>query len=109
MLTYLLFLSTVSLEETFAYSGYTVMPTSFFLGGMARRTDGHLLEDGEGNFGPWGILDWIFGTSIGDSIEDDIVAGVDEQEVERQVRKAMEASKRKIREGTLRRNTKPRS
>ncbi|KAJ5553506.1 hypothetical protein N7494_002884 [Penicillium frequentans] len=33
MLTYVLFLSTVSLEETFAYSGYTVMPTSFFLGG----------------------------------------------------------------------------
>ncbi|KAJ5904383.1 hypothetical protein N7504_006766 [Penicillium tannophilum] len=109
MLTYVLFLSIVSLEETFAYSGYTVMPTSFFLGGMARRTDEHLLEDGEGNFGPWGIMDWVFGTSIGDSIGDDALSELDEHEVEKQVRKAMEASKRKIREGTLRRNTRPRS
>lgn len=109
MLTYLLFLSTVSLEETFAYSGYTVMPTSFLLGGMARRTDEHLLKDGGGNFGPWGVLDWVFGTSIGNSVEDDVMEEFDEQEIEKQVRKAMEASKMKIREGTLRRNTQPRS
>ncbi|KAJ5752624.1 hypothetical protein N7520_009541 [Penicillium odoratum] len=109
MLTYLLFLSTVSLEETFAYSGYTVMPTSFFLGGIARRTDEHLLEGGDGNFGPWGVLDWVFGTSISDStVEEDVVAELDEKEIEKQVKKAMEVSKRKIREGTLRRHTAPR-
>lgn len=85
------------------------MPTSFFLGGMARRTDEHLLKDGAGNFGPWGVLDWVFGTSIGNSVEDDVMEELDEQEIEKQVRKAMEASKRKIREGTLRRNTQPRS
>ncbi|KAJ6109244.1 hypothetical protein N7486_001478 [Penicillium sp. IBT 16267x] len=106
MLTYILFLSTVSLEETFAYSGYTVMPTSFILGGIARRTDEHLIREGGGNFGPWGFLDWVFGTSIGDStVEDDLMAEMDEQEIEKQVRKTLEASKRKIREGTLRRNT----
>lgn len=106
MLTYLLYLATVSIEETFAYSGYTIMPTSFFLGGIARRIDMHLLTDGEGNFGPWGVLDWICGTTVGDStVEDDLLEEFEDHEVEDKVRRALEASKRKVREGTLRRNT----
>ncbi|KAJ5578031.1 uncharacterized protein N7459_006995 [Penicillium hispanicum] len=106
MLTYLLYLATVSIEETFAYSGYTIMPTSFFLGGIARRIDTHLITDGEGNFGPWGVLDWICGTTVGDStVEDDLLDEFEDHEVEDKVRKALEASKRKVREGTLRRNT----
>lgn len=105
MLTYLLYLSAISIEETFAYSGYTVMPTSFFLGGIARRTDLHLIEDGEGNFGPWGVLDWLCGTTVGDrDVEDDVMDEMDEYEIEDKVRRALEASKRKVREGTLRRN-----
>lgn len=105
MLTYLVYLFTVSIEETFAYSGYTVMPTSFFLGGIARRTDMHLMEGGEGNFGPWGVADWICGTTVGDySIEDDLIDEMEEHEIDDKVRKALETSKRKVREGTLRRN-----
>lgn len=81
------------------------MPTSFFLGGIARRTDMHLLEDGEGNFGSWGALDWICGTTVGDrDFEDDVVDEMEEHEIEQRVRKALEASKKKVREGTLRRN-----
>lgn len=98
MLTYLLYLTTISIEETFAYSGYTVMPTSFFLGGIARRTDMHLLRGAEGNFGPWGIIDWVLGTAVGETIVDDIEAELEERQIEDSIRKAIDASKRKIRE-----------
>jgi sterol desaturase/sphingolipid hydroxylase (fatty acid hydroxylase superfamily) len=101
MLTYLLYLSIISIEETFVYSGYTIMPTSFFLGGIARRTDMHLLLGAEGNFGPWGILDWIFGTTVGDTdVEDDIMDELEEHEIEDKMRRAVQSSKRKIKAGT---------
>lgn len=110
MLTFLLYLSSISIEETFAYSGYTIMPTSFFLGGIARRTDMHLMEGGVGNFGSWGLLDWVCGTTIGNrDLEDDLAGELEDHEIEDRVRKALEASKRKVREGTLRRNTPART
>lgn len=58
----------------------------------------HLLRGAEGNFGPWGILDWIFGTAVGETIVDDIEAELEEREVEDSIRRAIDASKRKIRE-----------
>ncbi|KAJ5832699.1 hypothetical protein N7474_001010 [Penicillium riverlandense] len=100
MLTYLMYISVISLEETFAFSGYTVMPTSFFLGGIARRTDMHLLEGAQGNFGPWGVVDWVCGTTVGDStVEDDLMDEMEEHEIEDRIRKMLESSKRKVREG----------
>ncbi|KAJ5799532.1 uncharacterized protein N7518_001600 [Penicillium psychrosexuale] len=93
MLTYLLYLLLISVEETFAYSGYTVMPTNLFLGGIARRTDMHLLMGGRGNYGPWGVMDWILGTVVGDSQTTDDES--DEAADERDMRKAYEAAKRK--------------
>jgi hypothetical protein len=81
MLTYLLYLVVISIQETFTYSGYTVMPTSFFLAGISRRNDMHLLTDGEGNFGPLGIMDWICKTNVGDAeFEDDGLDEADERE-----------------------------
>ena len=74
LLTYVLYLSLVSLEETFAYSGYSTLPTNFVLGGIARRTDNHVLCGGEGNYGPLGITDWICGTSVGGDMTEDAVA-----------------------------------
>lgn len=65
LLTYIIFLSLVTLEETFAYSGYSTMPTNFFLGGIARRADAHGITGGKGNFGPWGMIDWLCGTTVG--------------------------------------------
>ncbi|KGO72920.1 Fatty acid hydroxylase [Penicillium italicum] len=91
MLTYLLYLLFISVEETFAYSGYTVMPTNLFLGGIARRTDMHLLMGARGNFGPWGVMDWILGTVVGDAADDDVSDEADE----RDMRKAYEAAQRK--------------
>ncbi|KUM64664.1 hypothetical protein ACN42_g2402 [Penicillium freii] len=92
MLTYILYLLFISVEETFAYSGYTVMPTTLFLGGMARRTDMHLLMGGSGNYGPWGVVDWILGTTVGEPQSDDETS--DEAD-ERDARRAYEAAKRK--------------
>lgn len=71
LLSYMLFLTVVSLEETFAYSGYKPMPTSFFIGGIARRVDLHILSKGCGNFGAWGIADWVMGTSISEEGDED--------------------------------------
>ncbi|OJJ35430.1 hypothetical protein ASPWEDRAFT_509594 [Aspergillus wentii DTO 134E9] len=98
MLTYLLYLTIISIEETFAFSGYTIMPTSFFLGGIARRTEIHLSSGAEGNFGPWGIVDWIFNSAVGDNIVDDAEAEIEEQEIDEEVKRVIEASKRRIRE-----------
>lgn len=71
LLTYMLYLVIISLEETFAYSGYKTMPISFFIGGIARRVDSHLASNGEGNFAALGIMDWIFGTTLGNDSEDE--------------------------------------
>ncbi|CAI7660907.1 unnamed protein product [Penicillium glandicola] len=92
MLTYLLYLLFISVEETFAYSGYTVMPTNFFLGGIARRTDMHVLMGARGNFGPWGIMDWIFGTVVKDATVD---SDSSDDTDERDMRKAYEDAQRK--------------
>lgn len=72
------------------------MPTNLFLGGIARRTDMHVLMGARGNFGPWGILDWIFGTAVGDSHTDDESDEADE----RDIRKLYDASKRKAVSGS---------
>ncbi|KAK2795602.1 hypothetical protein FQN50_009708 [Emmonsiellopsis sp. PD_5] len=71
LLTYLLYLSLVSMEELFAYSGYSTMPTNFFIGGIARRADLHVLSKGCGNYGAWGVLDWICGTTVGSEGEEE--------------------------------------
>ncbi|CAL3963791.1 unnamed protein product [Diplocarpon coronariae] len=71
MLTYLILLSIVTLEETLTHSGYTAIP-GILLGGIARRQDLHSQGYGRGNFAPWGLLDWAHGTSIGGDMMDDI-------------------------------------
>lgn len=99
MLTYIVYLVIVSVEETFAYSGYTVMPTSFFLAGIARRTDMHVLAypEAKGNFSSWGIMDWICKTNIGDSedYDDDAADEAEELGREKRARQLYEAAKRK--------------
>ncbi|KAK2783523.1 hypothetical protein FQN53_009146 [Emmonsiellopsis sp. PD_33] len=75
LLTYLLYLSLVSTEELFAYSGYSTMPTNFFIGGIARRADLHVLGKGCGNYGAWGVLDWICGTTVGREEDEENMRG----------------------------------
>ena len=61
----------MSLEETFVYSGYNILPSGLILGGIARRTDIHFLTEGKGNYSS-GILDWVGSTSLGQDFIEDI-------------------------------------
>ena len=88
----------ISLEELFANSGYSTVPTNFILGGIARRTDKHVICGGVGNFGPIGWLDWVLGTSVGGDIMDDALAEADKHDVAGKVDGAMEKVKRKGRD-----------
>lgn len=71
LLTYLLFLSLTTLEETLTYSGYTTIP-GIMLGGFTKRQDLHMESGGRGNYAPWGFLDWVHGTSAGGDVVDDV-------------------------------------
>ncbi|KAK4154954.1 hypothetical protein C8A00DRAFT_13962 [Chaetomidium leptoderma] len=85
ILTFLLFVALATLEETLSMSGYTVVP-GIVLGGMARRTAVHYVSasssfssvagkkkaGGGGNFGSWGVLDWMHGTSLGGDVMADL-------------------------------------
>ena len=82
LLTYHLYLAIVSLEETFIYSGYNVLPSGLILGGMARRQERHLMSEGEGNFGCFGVIDWVLGTAVGQDVVEDV-----SEEVEREAKK----------------------
>ncbi|EGE78216.1 sterol desaturase [Blastomyces dermatitidis ATCC 18188] len=98
LLTYLIFLAFISLEETFSHSGYSIMPTSFFIGGVARRADLHLLSKGRGNYGSWGAVDWICGTTVGHTGSQG--EGDDEEhevDIEDVLDVALEEPKRKVR------------
>ncbi|KIX07240.1 uncharacterized protein Z518_01893 [Rhinocladiella mackenziei CBS 650.93] len=96
LLTYILYLTLVSLEETFAYSGYSTAPTNFILGGVARRTDTHVLCGGEGNYGPWGLVDWVMGTSVGADVLDDVAMEADKHDVSERVDKMKTKAKKKV-------------
>lgn len=95
LLTYLLYLAIISLEETFAYSGYSSMPTNFILGGIARRVDGHMACGGAGNFGAWGLGDWVCGTSVGGDLLGDVEDEADKHDVQGRARRKITDGKRK--------------
>ncbi|KAI1937124.1 hypothetical protein LOZ66_004041 [Ophidiomyces ophidiicola] len=96
LLTYILYLSTISLEETFAYSGYKAMPTNFFIGGIAKRVEAHLSSGGTGNYSPWGIMDWVFGSAIGDNVADEVLEDMEDVDVDELAERLMEKSRRQV-------------
>lgn len=82
MLTYLMFVALISLEEAFAWSGYSVLPSKVMLAGMARRTEAHLMSGGKGNYGPFGVMDWVHGSSLGGTdVMDDVQEEVEKRDV----------------------------
>ncbi|KAL9109373.1 MAG: hypothetical protein Q9227_006003 [Pyrenula ochraceoflavens] len=95
LLTYLLYTALLSLEQTFAYSGYSTVPTNFILGGIARRTDMHVVCNGEGNFGPWGLCDWVCGTSVGGDVGEDVVEEVRKHDLEGKVERGVQRGRKK--------------
>jgi hypothetical protein len=115
LLTYIFYLTLTSIEETFAYSGYSSLPTNFILGGMARRTDNHVLCGGEGNFGPWGLCDWVMGTSVGADLIDDVVNEAESHDIDGKVERAKGRVKRGVSQkieggkGAVKRRTRKKS
>ena len=105
ILTYLLYLAVVSLEETFAYSGYNMLPSSFVLGGMARRQEKHLMSGGNGNYGCFGLVDFAMGTSVGEDLVDDIVDEADERRVAKKTKGKKNAAGKKALKRAPRRNS----
>lgn len=94
VLTWHIFVAITSLETLFIYSGYAVLPSSIVLAGMARRTDAHFVKAASGkeacNFGHWGILDFVLGTSCKDtaSIFEDMQDEAHKHHLEERAQKA---------------------
>lgn len=60
------------------------------LRGMARRCDAHMMSEGEGNFGPLGVLDWMHGTTLGNDVVDDLKAEMEKHDVQERTGKAVD-------------------
>ena len=91
-----MYLAVVSVEETFAYSGYNVLPSGLILGGMARRQESHLMGGGRGNYGCWGLCDFMAGTSVGGDVVEDVSDEAEKRGVVEKVKgKSRGAAKRR--------------
>ncbi|KAK4180514.1 hypothetical protein QBC36DRAFT_26986 [Triangularia setosa] len=64
LLTFFVFLSLTTIEETLSHSSYTVIP-GVIMGGITKRTCMHYTGKKQGNYGTWGVLDWAHGTGLG--------------------------------------------
>ena len=102
LLTYLLFLALVSLEELFAYSGYSVLPSGFILGGVARRHERHLMGGAEGNYSAYGLADLLMGTSLGSDVLDDVRDESERRDVPRRISGRVKDAGRKAKKGARR-------
>ena len=96
LLTYLLYLAIVSLEETFAYSGYNMLPSAFVLGGIARRQEKHIMGGGYGNYGCFGLVDFTVGTSIGEDLIDDVIDEAEEKQVVKKTKRKVKGAGKKV-------------
>ncbi|KAL2871984.1 sterol desaturase family protein [Aspergillus lucknowensis] len=74
MITFLVYTVITSIEDTFTFCGYSVMP-SFLLKGVAGRIDRHLSHGGRAYFGRLGFVDMLMGTG---GIVDDRLGQVDD-------------------------------
>lgn len=95
LLTYHLYLAIISLEETFAYSGYNMLPSAFILGGIARRQERHLMGGGKGNFGCFGLMDLVMGTGLGEDVIEDIRDEAENKQVAQKVKGRARAAGRR--------------
>lgn len=110
ILTWYLLVAVVSLERFFIYSGYSVLPSQILLAGMAKRTDSHYATSGRGNYGNWGILDWILGTccpgdaDVVDDVEDEMDKGSARQHASNMMQAAGDRFRRTDDKASLRKN-----
>lgn len=108
LLTYLVLVSLVSLEETLALSGYSAIP-GIMLGGIARRQDLHSQSRGNGNFAPWGLMDWIHGTNIGADVVDDMKDEAEKHHVAERSSRALNNAKKSGKAGVSAWNSRSKS
>jgi hypothetical protein len=87
LLVYFFFTALCTLEETLAHSGYSIVP-GIIMGGMARRTAIHYASGGKGNYGVWGLLDWVSGTSKGQDVIEDVRREAEKHRVKERGEKA---------------------
>lgn len=78
-------------------------------GGIARRQDLHSEGRGKGNFAPWGLLDWVHGTSIGGDVVADVRDEAEKHEVKERSGKAWGEVKESGREGVKALNARRKS
>ncbi|KAI4237922.1 MAG: hypothetical protein LQ349_001463 [Xanthoria aureola] len=95
LLTYHMYLAIVSLEETFAYSGYNVLPSGLILGGIARRQERHLMGEGKGNYSCLGIVDFVAGTSLGEDLMEEITEEAENNHVQERLKGRVKRGGRK--------------
>ncbi|KAK6194091.1 hypothetical protein LQW54_011812 [Pestalotiopsis sp. IQ-011] len=87
LLTYFLFTVLTTLDETMSMSGYSVVP-GILMGGVTRRTATHYASGGRGNYGAWGLLDWMNGTSLGRDVVEDIQDEAEKHQLKQRGQKA---------------------
>ena len=97
LLTYHLYLILISVEETFAFSGYNVLPSAFILGGIARRQEQHLMGGGKGNYGCFGLMDFCMGTSLGADLADDVMDEAQDKKVTRSAKGKLRRAGNRVR------------
>ncbi|KAI5275749.1 sterol desaturase family [Aureobasidium subglaciale] len=99
VMTWYILTAIVSLEQFFIYSGYSVLPSQILLAGMAKRTDSHYTTGGKGNYGNWGVLDWVLGTGcVGDAdVVDDVQEEIDRRGVRQRAANMMEGAEDRLR------------
>ncbi|KAI0387724.1 sterol desaturase family protein [Hypomontagnella monticulosa] len=98
LLTYFLFTILTTLEETLSMSGYSIVP-GIIMGGIARRNATHYASRGRGNFGAWGLLDWVNGTSVGKDVVDDIHDEAEKHQVKERSQRAASNTGNMVQEG----------
>jgi hypothetical protein len=103
ILVYFVFVALSTLEETLAMSGYSVIP-GIMMGGVTRRCATHYSSSGRGNYGAWGLLDWVHGTSVGrGDVMDDVRDEADKHQVKQRggsmVQNGIDGLRRSARKG----------
>ncbi|KAI1334281.1 sterol desaturase family [Xylariaceae sp. FL0016] len=98
LLTYFFFTILTTLEETLSMSGYSIIP-GIIMGGITRRTATHYASAGQGNYGAFGLLDWVNGTSVGKDVMEDIQDEAEKHHVKDRGQKAISDTSNAVQEG----------
>ncbi|EGR53142.1 uncharacterized protein TRIREDRAFT_53859 [Trichoderma reesei QM6a] len=98
ILTYFLVFLLCTGEETLAMSGYTIVP-GIIMGGIVQRTAIHYAGKGTSNYGSWGILDWINGTSRGRDVLEDVKKEADKHQLQERSAKKVNQGAGAVQEG----------